>query len=94
MSPGCGSLPLFFLLGGRPLAAVALCWPTCGVAPGRRRGADVSGVRGLDFGFAGAARPAAAVAAAVFGPSRAGAAGPRLHEDDGAVVLRAEVGAV
>lgn len=81
------SLPFFFTLRSRTLTAAAPCWFTYGVARRCCSGADVSGNWSLHFGLIGAARPAAAVTAAVFGPAWAGAAGPGLREHDGAVVL-------
>lgn len=48
----------------------------------------------FDLGLLGAAGTTAAVAASVFAPAWAGTLGACLHQDDGAVVLRAEVGAV
>lgn len=83
----CTSLPFFFILRSRTLTAAAPCWFTHGVARRCCRGADVSSNWSLHFGLIGAARPATAVTAAVFGPAWAGAAGPGLREHDGAVVL-------
>lgn len=89
--PSCTSLPFFLILRSRPRTAAALCWVACGVALRCCRGADVSIIWSLHFGLIRAARTAAAVTAAVLGPAWAGTAGPRLHEDDRAVVLWAEV---
>lgn len=48
----------------------------------------------FDLGLLGAAGAAAAVVGAAFAPAWAGTLGARLHQDNGAVVLGAEVGAV
>lgn len=97
LDPVAHLLPFFLLLSSRPWTTAALCWMTCGVARHCCRGADVSLIWSLHFGLIGAAWAAAAVAAAaavtatVFGPAWAGTAGPRLHEDNRAVVLWAEI---
>lgn len=92
-----------FLPRSRQPAAAALCWASCGLALSFCRGAGrrvISDVELFHFGLCGAAGAAVAVAVAaaamlaVLALARTGAAGPRLHEDNGAVIFWAEVGAV
>ena len=89
--PSCALRPFFLFFRSRPRTAAALCWITCGLAFPCCRGADISINWSLHFGLIGTARRAAALAAAMFGPAWAGSAGPRLHEDNRAVVLWTEV---
>lgn len=84
----------FLLLRIRRLAAAALYWATRGCPLSRFSSAGwrtVSQAGCFHFGLLGAARPAAAVVAAMFAPAWAGTLGPRFHEDHCAVILWAEV---
>lgn len=84
-------------------AAAALCWASCGLTHSCCGGGGAGwrtiwDVALLHFGRCGTARATAAVAAtamlAVLALPWAGAARPRLHEDNGAVIFWAEVRAV
>lgn len=79
----------------RHLGAAALCWTSRGLAlsccgAGRRA---IGAIEGLHFGLfrAAGSTAAAAVMAAVLAPARTRTVRPCLHEDNGAVVFRAEV---
>lgn len=104
---GCVSHPwtlyvFFFHHRSRHLAAAALCWKSCGLTLScGGAGWRSSDIEHFHFGLCRAARAAATVAvatvaamAAVLGLAWTGAAGPRLHEDNSAVILWAEVRAV